>query len=110
MLKMRDVLALIGAGYSRAEIDAMEAQEAITDQIPAPSPAVEPAPAPAADPVPVPAPAAEPQRDPELLEAIRGLTAAMQKTNVINSAQPGDVTPASALEKADGILTKFLNT
>lgn len=63
-------------GYTRAEIDALAKEEKET---PAPAPAPEPAPAPA------PAPASEP--DP-VLEAIKGLTAAIQARNIHEDTQP----------------------
>lgn len=63
-------------GYTRAEIDALAKEEKET---PAPVPAPEPAPAPA------PAPASEP--DP-VLEAIKGLTAAIQARNIHEDTQP----------------------
>ena len=105
-MTLSDVIALIGAGYSKAEIEAMEAQ----DQIENPSPA-----APEAPPVPAAAPPATetpaaPASDPELLEAIKALTAAVQHNNVVTSTQPGGVAPPDALAEADKVLTKFCNT
>lgn len=109
-MKLSDVITLVGAGYTRAEIDAMEAQdqlEGLSDPPAAPSqaPQQEPKPESAAAP-----PETAPQRDPELLEAIKALTAAVQHNNVVNSSQPAGVSPANALEDADKLLTKFCNT
>lgn len=105
-MTLSDVIALIGAGYSKADIEAMEAQ----DQIENPSPAApEAPPAPAAAP-PAPEATAAPASDPELLEAIKALTAAVQHNNVVTSTQPGGVAPPDALAEADKVLTKFCNT
>lgn len=105
-MTLSDVIALIGAGYSKADIEAMEAQ----DQIENPSPAApEVQPAPAAPQAPE-APAAAPASDPELLEAIKALTAAVQHNNVVTSTQPGGVAPPDALAEADKLLTRFCNT
>ena len=57
MLDYQAILALVNAGYSKAEIDAMM-QPAGTTPAPAPAPAPDPAPAPA------PAPAAAPPSTP----------------------------------------------
>lgn len=105
-MTLSDVIALIGAGYSKADIEAMEAQ----DQIENPAPAAPEAPsAPAAAPTAPEAPAA-PAADPELLEAIKALTAAVQHNNVVTSTQPGGVAPPDALAEADKVLTRFCNT
>lgn len=105
-MTLSDVIALIGAGYTKADIEAMEAQ----DQIENPAPAAPDAPpAPAAAP-PAPEAPAAPASDPELLEAIKALTAAVQHNNVVTSTQPGGVTPPDALAEADKVLTKFCNT
>lgn len=103
-MKLSEILTLVGAGYTRQEIDEMAAQEAGEPE-PAPAAPAAPDPEPAAAP-----PAAEPQRDPELLEAIKSLTAAVQHRNVINSAQPASTEAGNALADADKILTKFCNT
>ena len=105
-MTLSDVIALIGAGYTKAEIEAMEAQDQIENPTPA---APEAPPAPAAAPAAPEAPAA-PASDPELLEAIKALTAAVQHNNVVTSTQPGGVAPPDALAEADKVLTKFCNT
>ena len=99
-MQLSDVIALIGAGYSKADIEAMEAQ----DQIEAPMPQPEQAP-PIPDPTPQPA-----QDNTELLEAIKTLTAALQHNNKINTPQPVTVTEATVQTQADDILAKFCNT
>lgn len=105
-MTLSDVIALIGAGYTKAEIEAMEAQDQIENPAPA---APEAPPAPAAAP-PAPEAPAAPASDPELLEAIKALTAAVQHNNVVTSTQPGGVNPPDALAEADKVLTKFCNT
>lgn len=63
-------------GYTRAEIDALAKEEKETPA---------PVPAPATEPEPAPAPA--PDSDP-VLEAIKGLTAAIQASNINRDTQP----------------------
>lgn len=67
-------------GYTRAEIDALAKEEKET-----PAPAPEPAPASAPEPAPAPAPESDP-----VLEAIKGLTAAIQASNINKSEQPAE--------------------
>ena len=67
-------------GYTRAEIDALAKEEKET---PAPAPVSEPTPAPAPEPAPAPAPEPDP-----VLEAIKGLTAAIQARNIHTDTQP----------------------
>lgn len=109
-MTLSDVIALIGAGYSKAEIEAMEAQDQIENPTPAAPAVPEAPPAPAAAPQAVEVPAAAPAADPELLEAIKALTAAVQHNNVVTSTQPGGVAPPDALAEADKVLTRFCNT
>ena len=110
-MTLSEVISLIGAGYTKAEIEAMEAQDQIENPSPAAAPAApaDPPAAPAAPADPPAAPAA-PARDPELLEAIKALTAAVQHNNVITSSQPGAVSPPDAIAEADKLLTRFCNT
>lgn len=110
-MTLSEVISLIGAGYTKAEIEAMEAQDQIENPSPAAASAAsaDPPAAPAAPADPPAAPAA-PARDPELLEAIKALTAAVQHNNVVTSSQPGAVSPPDAIAEADKLLTKFCNT
>ena len=103
-MQLSDVIALIGAGYSKADIEAMEAQDRIEDPMPQPQPQPEQAP-PIPDPTPQPA-----QDNTELLEAIKTLTAALQHNNKINTPQPVTVTSETVQTQADDILAKFCNT
>ena len=108
-MQLSDVIALIGAGYTKTDIEAMEAQDQIDgmldtkDQVHNPDPA-QPESAPTQQ---TPAPA--PQTDPALMQAIKDLTAAVQHSNKINTPQPVDAQP-NIQEQADKILTNFLNT
>ena len=65
-------------GYTRAEIDALAKEEIEAKETPAPAPAEPEAP---------PAPASAPESDP-VLEAIKGLTAAIQARNIHEDTQP----------------------
>lgn len=65
-------------GYTRAEIDALAKEEKEAKETPAPAPAEPEAP---------PAPASAPESDP-VLEAIKGLTAAIQARNIHEDTQP----------------------
>ena len=104
-MKVSEVIQLIGAGYTKEEIAALEAA-----QEPAAPEAETPA-APAPDPVPAPAAAAaDPVPTQDLLDAIRTLTAAVQHNNKINTPQPDNIVPDDVQQQADEILTKFCNT
>lgn len=105
-MKVSEVIQLIGAGYTKEEIAAMEAQ-----QEPAAAPESAAPADPAPDPVPAPAAApADPAPTQDLLDAIRTLTAAVQHNNKINTPQPDNIVPNDIQSKADEILTKFCNT
>lgn len=73
------ILALIGAGYTKAEIDAMEAPA------PAPDPAPDPDPAPAPDPAPVDNMGA-------MADAVAQLTAAVRQMQIANIHNAGMAT------------------
>lgn len=93
-MTQEDILALVRAGFSRAEILAMnqpapDPAPADPDPAPAdPQPAPDPAPA---DPQPAPAPQPEPQQpsNQDVLAAINSLTAAIQNINRNSAQQPG---------------------
>ena len=65
-------------GYTRAEIDALAREEKEAKETPAPAPT---------EPETPPAPAPAPESDP-VLEAIKGLTAAIQARNIHEDTQP----------------------
>ena len=105
-MKVSEVIQLIGAGYTKEEIAAMEAA-----QEPAAAPESAAPESPAPDPVPAPVAApADPAPTQDLLDAIRTLTAAVQHNNKINTPQPDNIVPEDIQKQADEILTKFCNT
>ncbi len=63
-MKLEDVMALVRAGYTKAEIAAMDAPEPAAPA-PQPEPAPQPAPAPQPEPAPQPAPAPQPEPTPQ---------------------------------------------
>lgn len=106
-MKLAEILALINAGYTKAEIAAMESGEELVT--PPEEPAGESAPAPA------PAQPVQPAVDTkELLTAITALTTTLQKSNIRASSQPagGAVTdPAEETrQKATEMLLNLCNT
>ena len=104
-MKASEILQLIGAGYTKAEIDAMENPE--TD---APDPV--PAAAPEAEPDPAPEPETRKPDKPQtvnpeieaLTQQINSLVSAIQRSNILNSQQPQQ--PA---ESAEDILASIIS-
>lgn len=105
-MKVSEIIQLIGAGYTKDEIAALEAAQ---ESAAAPEDAAPAAPAPDPVPAPVAAPA-DPAPTQDLLDAIRTLTAAVQHNNKINTPQPDNIVPDDVQKQADEILTKFCNT
>lgn len=101
-MKLSEVIALIGAGYTKAEIEAMEtgAEKETPKQVAEPKPEAE------AKPEPKPEPAKTDNS--ELLDAIKNLTAAVQQKNVRNSTQPID-TNTDIKAEADKVLLNLYN-
>lgn len=87
-MKATEILALINAGYTKAEIDAMELPET------AASPDPDPSPAPEAEPekdAPKPEPEKPDPVNPEiqaLTKQINDLVSAIQKSNLLNTNMP----------------------
>lgn len=82
-MKVNDILKLIDAGYTKADIEAMEA---VPDKAPAEVPAKPAQPAqPAADPKPAEAQPAEAQANP-VLEELKALREQMNKLSIANNA------------------------
>ena len=99
-MKLTEVIALIGAGYTKADIEAMEAGEETPKQVDEPKPETEVKPEPKPEP---------PKADnSELLDAIKSLTAAVQQKNVRNSTQPID-TNTDIKAEADKVLLNLYN-
>ena len=105
-MKVSEIIQLIGAGYTKDEIAALEAQQ---EPVAAPDGSAPETPAPDPVPAPVAAPA-DPTPNQDLLDAIRTLTAAVQHNNKINTPQPDNIVPNDVQKQADEILTKFCNT
>lgn len=104
-MKVSEVIALIGAGYSKAEIDALEAAES-GQETPKTETEVKPEAKPETAPATKPEPTADANK--ELLEAIATLTAAVQTRNVRESKQPIDDKPDVKAE-ADKVLLNLYN-
>lgn len=106
-MKLAETLALINAGYTKAEIAALESGEEL----------VTPPEEPAGENAPVPAPAQPVQQavdTEELLTAIKALTTTLQKSNIRASAQPagGAATDPGeeTRQKATEMLLNLCNT
>lgn len=104
-MKATEILQLINAGYTKAEIDAMELPEtaAVPDPVPEPVPEAEPAPV-------TEAPKPEPEKpnpvNPEiqaLTKQINDLVSAIQKINLLNTNQP-----EAPRESAEDILANII--
>ena len=106
-MELNDILTLVKAGYTRAEIEQMErpgtpdaapvivpVEEPAQAPQPAPAQVVEPAAVPAAVPAPAPQPV-QAQAEPtmaELMQSIAKLTSAVQANAIAQSVIPGGVT------------------
>lgn len=104
-MKLAETLALINAGYTKAEIAAMESGEE----------PVTPPEEPAGENAPAPAQPAQPAVDTEeLLTAIKALTTTLQKSNIRASAQPAGGAATDPVEetrqKATEMLLNLCNT
>lgn len=105
-MKLSEVIALIGAGYTKAEIEALEnmdsANKPEVETISDPQPE---APKPEA-----PQPEAPKPDNSELLTAINGLTKALQLGNIRNTPQPNEkATGETVAAKADKALMEIYN-
>ena len=106
-MKTSEILALIGAGYTKAEIDAMEKGEdgKPSQETPKQETAKPETP-------PAEQPKEQPKEDPNaaLLAAINNLTAIVQKSNVRNVSQPAEVgKPADISKEVDDVLISLYN-
>lgn len=102
-MKLSEVIALIGAGYTKAEIEAMEKGDAGKEtpkQVDEPKPETETK--------PEPKPETPKADNSELLDAIKSLTAAVQQKNVRNSTQPIE-TDTDIKKEADKVLLNLYN-
>ena len=103
-MKLSDVIALIGAGYTKAEIDALEAGTTAKET---PETEAKPEPQPEQKPEPKPEPKTA-DTNKELLDAIASLTAAVQTRNVRESRQPIEDKP-NLKDEADKVLLNLYN-
>ena len=94
-MTMKEILTLVAAGYTKEDIEKMEAPAAPEPAAPAPAPTPDPEPAaPAPAPVPDPAPAAPAQAENEptmrdLMQSMAKLTSAIQANAIAQSVVPG---------------------
>lgn len=110
-MKFEEVMMLIKAGYTKAEIQAMEAPA------PTPEPAAEPAPAPAPEPTaePAPEPAAEPATTPaapmdQMMQAMQNMI--QQNQQLLQSMQAANIQaarmPADTKETPEDLIAKII--
>ena len=99
-MNVNDVLTLLGAGYTKEEIDAMTAPAPVPD--PAPAPVPDPAPAPVPDPAPAPAPA--PDFETRMTNLFAGFMEQLQ-----NFARGNDESNGSNEKTVDDMLNDYLN-
>ena len=108
-MKLSEIITLIGAGYSKEEIAALEAAEAGPAPAPKPQPTPQPQPAPIPEPKPTePEPTEPPTSEAaaQIRQAVNDFTKALQSFNVSNARQPATPSPQ---DSATEILTKFCN-
>lgn len=107
-MKLSDVITLIGAGYTKEEIEAFDLMERGTSTG---APEVNTAPTPEAQKPEAPTPEAQPESvgNKELLDAISGLTKAIQIGNIRNTPQPAESAPDSVEKNADNALMEIYN-
>lgn len=110
-MKLSDVIALIGAGYTKAEIEALEAYDATHGgEQPKPEAPQPEAPQPEVPKPETPKPETPKPDNSELLTAINGLTKALQLGNIRNTPQPNEkATDESVAAKADKALMEIYN-
>ena len=110
-MKIGEIVSLLKAGYTKAEIQELRAAESapVEPEVPVP---VSPESAADAAPEPVPAPEAAPavkEKDPEIEELknlVSNLTKLVQQQNIRNSAMPA---PKSQEQTAEDILATIIN-
>lgn len=87
-MTMQEILALVAAGYTKEDIEKMQAPA--PDPVPDPEPAPAPAPTPDPEPVaPAPAPADNEPTMRDLMQSMAKLTSAIQANAIANSVVPG---------------------
>ena len=102
-MKASEILQLINAGYTKAEIDAMENPETdAPDPIPAAAPEAEQEPEPEPKPIQEKPQTVNPEIE-ALTNQINSLVSAIQRSNILNSQMPPE--PA---ESAEDILASII--
>lgn len=104
-MTLEDRLALIRAGYTRAEIEEMANAMEPPAPDPAPAPTPDPDPVPAPAPTPDPAPADAPAWATALTESINKMTAMMQANNAMFDDM-GD--PQTAIDAGANAMLHYL--
>ena len=103
-MKASEILQLINAGYTKAEIDAMENPETdAPDPIPAAAPEAEQEPEPEPKPIQEKPQTVNPEIE-ALTNQINSLVSAIQRSNILNSQMPQQ--PA---ESAEDILANIIS-
>lgn len=103
-MKLEDVMALVRAGYTKAEIAAMDAPEPAAPA-PQPEPAPQPAPAPQPEPTPQPEPSPAPAPQVSQTEALlREILGAVQQGNINKAAMEPPVEKG-----ADVVTARLIN-
>lgn len=104
-MKASEILQLINAGYTKAEIDAMENPETdvqVSNMEPETTPAAEPETPPDPKPTPETPQTVNPQIE-ALTQQINSLVSAIQRSNLLNSQQP-----QQPRESAEDILANII--
>lgn len=112
-MDVKDILALVGAGFTKEDILALgnvQAQKpAVPAEAPAPVPAEAPAEAVVAEPTPAPAPQPTPQpaeEQPSMADVMRQiakLTASVQANALANTSIPSGADPRNGLTGEDAL-------
>lgn len=105
-MELTDILSLVKAGYTRAEIEQMEKPINPTPApVEAPAQVAEPVPAPSAEPAPQPAPQPEQPTMAELMQSMAKLTSAIQANAIAQSVLPSGITNPP---KAEDMLAEII--
>lgn len=109
-MKVSDVITLIQAGYTKAEIELFEKMEdpaTPSAKTEAPKPETQPETQP--ETAPEAKPEVEQPNNDKLLDAITGLTKALQVSNIRNTPQPNESAVEDVAGKADKALMEIYN-
>lgn len=101
-MNVNDVLTLLGAGYTKEEIDAM------TAPVPDPAPAPVPDSAPVPDPAPAPAPVPDPTPAPDFETRMTNLFAGFME-QLQNFARGNDESNGESKKTTEDYLNEYLS-